>query len=86
LLILWMIAPLMIIGSVAAVVSFVSITLGGILALVSLPLLSLFLFIIDLFSHISPVLTLKNVPVSLVVGYYLLLCAVTLQLARRQNP
>lgn len=77
-LVLWTIAPLMVIGSLAVVVGLLSTTVGGLIAFVCLPLLSYFLFIIRLFASFSPVVTIKDLPLVMVTGYYLLVFAVWL--------
>lgn len=82
-LVLWTIPPLMIIGSVAALFSLVSMSLGGFVAFFALPFLSYFILIADVFSSVSPVFRLERVPVSLVIGYYLLFGAVLVSLRRR---
>lgn len=75
LLVLWTIPPLMVIGSIAAFVSLISSSIGSIIALLTLPLLVYFLSIISFFSSFSPVFSIETVPVSLIVGYYLILGA-----------
>lgn len=84
-LVLWTIPILMIIGSVAALVSLVSATLGGIAALLALPFLSYFMLIINLFASISPVFQVESLPISLVLGYYLLLMALIVALIKKKN-
>lgn len=84
-LVLWMIPLLMMIGSLSALVSFVSISLGGLVALLSLPFLVYFFVVIGLFARISPVVNLSDVPVSLMVGYYLMLAALVVVFIKKKN-
>jgi len=81
-LVLWTIPPLMILGSVSAIVSLVSISLGGLLSLLTMPLLAYFLTVTRLVASVSPQLTLTSLPLSLVLGYYLLLSAILLFVSR----
>ena len=84
-LVLWTIPILMIIGSVAALVSFASPAIGGLVALIALPFLSYFMGIIELFAHISPVFQVEKLPLSFVIGYYLLLVALVITLMKKKN-
>ena len=84
-LVLWTIAPMMMIGSVAAVIGLVSTQLGGLIAFLCLPFLLYFLSIIHLFATFTPVLTITDLPVFLVLGYYLVVFAVVLFLLKRRS-
>ncbi len=84
-LVLWTIAPLMVIGSIAAFVGLVSTALGGLITLLTLPLLSYFLFVVKFFARITPVLTLSDLPLILVIGYYLCISALILFFHKRKQ-
>ncbi|CAN5196788.1 hypothetical protein BH09PAT1_BH09PAT1_5670 [soil metagenome] len=84
-LVLWTIAPMMVIGSVAAVIGLVSTALGGLISFVCLPLLLYFLFIIRVFASFTPTITLTDLPLILVIGYYLLLSGIILYLVKRKT-
>lgn len=75
-LVLWTIAPMMVIGSLAAVIGLVSTTLGGVVAFLCLPFLSYFLLVITLFASFTPVVTLTELPLTLLCGYYLVVFSV----------
>lgn len=83
--VLWVIPPVMVIGSLAALVALLSMTLGGILSLLALPFLSYFLFITTAFAKISPLLETSKIPLSMIIGYYLLVSAMFI-LWRRSRP
>ncbi len=76
-LVLWTVPPLMILGGVAAILSFIPI-LSAPFVLLSLPLLSYFRAIIDLFAAHSIPLKLDSTPWTIIVGYYLVLLAVVI--------
>jgi competence protein ComEC len=70
-LVLWTIPPLMVVGSLASFVALISIQLGGILAFICLPLLSYFIATISFFASYSATMTISNLPLSVEIGYYL---------------
>jgi competence protein ComEC len=74
-LLLWVIPPLMIIGLIAAACAVVILPLGGLVSLSGLPFLWLFETVVQELGPRLPLLKLSSVPISLVVGYYLLLSA-----------
>lgn len=84
-LVLWTIPPLMIIGSFAAILSLINLSLGGLIALIALPFLSYFMLIVDIFASISPIFQVESLPLSIVLGYYLLLVALLAHLIKRKN-
>lgn len=84
-LVLWTVAPLMIIGSLAALGGLVSVTLGGVIALMCLPLLSYFLEVIRLFASFTPVVTITDLPLTIVAGYYLVVVAFYRFFSRRRR-
>jgi competence protein ComEC len=85
LLILWTIPPLMVLGTIASVLSFVSPLLAAPFIYLSYPLLSYFYLIVNLFSSFANPIELEKVPISAVVGYYLILFAAILHFRRKKN-
>ena len=83
-LVLWTVAPLMLLGGVAALLSFFPI-LSKPIVLLCLPLLLYFMSVVNFLSKISPVIMLKNVPWTLVFGYYLILIATVFYIYKRKN-
>lgn len=75
-LVLWTIPALMVIGSVATVVALFSLQLGGILAFISLPFLSYFLGLVKLFAAHSPEISILDLPIWIVVGYYTIVSSI----------
>lgn len=84
-LVLWTIAPLMVVGSLASLLALVSTQLGGIIAFLCLPLLSYFIGTIRLFSSLSATLTITDLPVIVVIGYYLLIGGILWWVKSRKN-
>jgi len=74
-LILWTVPFLMVLGGVAAVLSFAFPSLGGAFLLLSAPLLWYIETVVKLFSRLSPGFSLGILPIPLVLGYYLILGA-----------
>jgi competence protein ComEC len=73
--VLWTIPIISIIGAIAAVVGIFFPTLGGLVLYGSLPFLWYFEIVITYFSRVPVYVTLEEVPISLTVGYYVLLFA-----------
>lgn len=84
-LVLWTIAPLMVVGSLASLLALVSTQLGGIIAFLCLPLLSYFIGTIRLFASLSATLTITDLPVIVVIGYYLIVSGVIGSVKSRKN-
>lgn len=72
LLVLWTVPPLMILGGVAALLSFVP-ALSAPFVLLCLPLLTYFWGVIDFFAKFAVQIEIKNIPWTIVIGYYLVL-------------
>lgn len=83
-LLLWVIPPLMVIGLVAGAIAVVALPLGSLVSLAGWPFLWLFEMVVTLVGSRLPLLKLASVPVSLILGYYLLLGAYLLE--RRRSP
>ncbi len=79
LLVLWTIPPLMILGGVGALLSFIP-QLSAPFVLLCMPLLAYFWIVIDFFSKYAFQVEVKNIPWTLIVGYYLILGAVVILL------
>lgn len=74
-LVLWTVPPLMVLGGIAASLSFVAEILAAPFIYLSFPLLSYFQTIVDFFAQGAVPLDLKNIPWAIIVGYYLVLLA-----------
>ena len=74
--VLWMIPILMILGSLAAFVGLLVPFLGSIIALTAYPFLWLFEMIITVSSPYHPTISVAYLPLSLVLGYYLVVASV----------
>lgn len=83
LLVLWTVPPLMILGGAAAFISFISPLLSTPFLFLSLPLLSYFKTVTLLLSDFAPEFTTKNLPLSLVFGYYLINLSLALFIYKR---
>ncbi len=83
-LVLWTIAPLMVFGGLAAVLSFIFPLLGKILLWVTLPFLYYFELVVRYFAGLGGIVLLKEIPWQFVFGYYFLLIAI-LSLRSRVN-
>lgn len=75
LLVLWTVPPLMVLGMISSLLSFVLDIFAAPFIFLSLPLLSYFWAIIDLFAKVADPAKIENIPWTIVVGYYLLLAA-----------
>lgn len=84
-LVLWTVPPLMILGMIAAVLSFITPILAVPFVYLSLPLLSYFWMIVDHFTRFSVPLKVQTVPWPLVIGYYLITLGVIVWVNKRQN-
>lgn len=86
-LVLWTIAPLMILGGVSAIIGLVWQPLGSLISLFSLPLLWYFEKVILFFGNLNLTLTFNTLPAVTVVGYYGLVVAVLwyLYIRRKQR-
>ncbi len=84
-LVLWTIPTLMILGGVGAILGMVFQPLGAILVYLCLPFLLFFQKIVMFFAALSGALTVKNLPLSLVLGYYLLLLALIFYFSKSKN-
>ncbi len=83
-LVLWVVAPVMVIGSIAALSGIIFPWIGSIFALLTMPFLWYFFFIVRFFGFLSPVLTISELPMSLVVAYYLLVISFMLLILKYQ--
>lgn len=83
-LILWVIPPTMLFGSLVLVVSLVNITVASLLALIPNILLTYFVYLVSFFSAFSFLkVYIPAIPVSVWVGYYLALISIFLVLDKR---
>jgi len=84
-LVLWTIPPLMVVGSIASVFALISVEVGGIVAFVCLPFLSYFILTIKFFASFVPILTISELPLSLILGYYLIVSGLAFQIMKSKN-
>lgn len=77
-LVLWTVPPLMILGGIAAILSFITPILAAPVVYLSLPLLTYFWAVVDYFARLSAPWQLKGIPWSLIIGYYLIVLAIVL--------
>lgn len=75
-LVLWTVAPLMILGGAAAIIGLIWQPLGSLLSLFSLPLLWYFEKIVLFFGHINWTIHFTSLPWVVLVGYYGLVVSV----------
>ncbi|MCL6096354.1 MAG: ComEC/Rec2 family competence protein [Patescibacteria group bacterium] len=74
-LVLWTVPILMILGGAGAILGMIFEPLGSMLAYLSLPLLLYFQKIVIFFGALGGVLTIQNLPLTFILGYYLLVFA-----------
>ena len=84
-LVLWTVPALMVLGGVGAVLGMVSQAAGSILIYLCLPFLLYFQKIVSFFGSLGQVITVQNVPVSFILGYYLLLLAIVFYFSKPKN-
>jgi len=84
LLVLWTVPPLMLLGGLAALLSFIP-GLASLFVLLSLPLLSYFIEVVNFFARISFQFSAKNTPWTLIAGYYLILFAILFYSYRKKS-
>lgn len=75
-LVLWTVAPLMIIGGIAAIISLIILPIASFIALLTLPLTTFFIFIVNILGKLTPVLTLSQITWQMAVGYYLIVFSI----------
>jgi len=85
LLILWTIPPLMLLGMISAIVSFIFEPIAQILALIGLPLISYFLYVVDYLDKISKPIEIPTIPIAVVCGYYCIFFGLFLLIKRKIN-
>lgn len=83
-LLLWTVPILMIIGGLSSIFSFVFEPLGNLILYLSLPLLIYFEAIVNLFGSRSNLLSVNNLPLTVSVGYYLMLFAIIIFVQKRK--
>lgn len=83
LLVLWTIPPLMILGGIAASLSFVFPPLSALPLFLSLPFLLFFKKVVLFFSSLVKPVEVQNLPFTLIVGYYLLVLSLTLYFSKK---
>ena len=81
-LVLWTVPPLMLLGGIAAILSFIPI-LAAPFVLLCLPLLDYFNGVVDFFARYSVQINLKTIPWTAVFGYYLISLALIIWLRKK---
>lgn len=84
-LLLWTVAPLMIIGGAAAIIGLVILPIGSGVALFSLPLLWYFERVVGFFGTIPATLSVGELPMVWVVGYYVIIISVVWMIHQKTN-
>lgn len=84
-LVLWTVPALMILGGLGAVLGIVFPPLGSILIYLCLPFLLYFQKIVSLFGSLGQVIAVSEVPLSFVLGYYLLLLVIVFYFSKPKN-
>jgi competence protein ComEC len=84
-LVLWTIPTLMILGGVGAIFGMILQPIGAILVYLCLPFLLYFQKIVMFFGVLSGVLIVQDLPMSFIVGYYLLLSALIIYFSKSKN-
>ncbi len=84
-LVLWTIAPLMILGAIAAITGLVLPGLASIFIYFSLPFLLYFQKVVSFFSSLQGAITIVDVPLSFVLAYYLFLLALVMYFSKAKN-
>lgn len=84
-LVLWTVAPLMILGALAAVVGLILPSLALIIVYCCLPLLLYFQKVVIFFSALKGTLSVAEFPFSFVLAYYLLLLALVLYYSKAND-
>ena len=82
-LILWTIPPLMVLGGLAAIVSFLFEPLAAVLLYLCLPLLLLFRYLVLVFSRVPFAIHTETIQSLFLIGYYMLLLILIVLLRRR---
>lgn len=83
-LVLWTVPVLMIIGGISAIIGLIFAPIGQLVGYISLPLLFYFEWIVEAFGNFGAVLKINSLPISVTVGYYLLILSLIL-LGRRHD-
>lgn len=84
-LILWTVAPLMILGGLSAIMGLVILPIGSWVAFFALPLLWYFERVVGFFGNIPATLTVKDLPMVWVVGYYVIIISVVWIIHQKSN-
>ena len=84
-LVLWTVAPLMIIGGIAAIIGLVILPIGSAISFLALPFLWYFKGVVLWFGSMRLTLTVDSLPMVWVVGYYLIIVAVILFLKQKHH-
>ena len=84
-LVLWTIPTLMILGGVGAILGMIFQPMGSILVYLCLPFLLFFQQIVMFFGALGGVLVVQNLPLSFILGYYLLLLALIFYFSALKN-
>jgi competence protein ComEC len=82
-LVLWTIPLLMLFGSIAIIFDILFLPVGKLILIVIIPILYYFEAVVNYFGRFNLSLNLENIPVTVWLGYYMLLIALILQRRKR---
>lgn len=83
-IVLWTVPILMVIGGASALLGLILPPLGGLVSYLSLPFLAYFEGVVNWFGSSGASLTIDNIPLTIVIGYYLMLLALIVLVNRRK--
>lgn len=84
-LVLWTVAPLMILGAIAAIIGLIILPIGSVIALFSLPFLWYFERVVLFFGNIPATFSVGQLPMVWVVGYYVIIVSVVWIIQQKIN-
>lgn len=84
-LVLWTVPPLMIIGGISAIFGLIFAPLGQLIGFLALPLLFYFEWVVEIFGSFGAVWKINSLPISIALGYYLLIFSLILLANRHGN-
>ena len=82
-LLLWTVPILMIIGGFAAIAGLIFEPLGRVIGYFSLPFLLYFEKVVDFFGSKGSLISVSSLPLSMILGYYLILLSIIVYLRRK---
>lgn len=83
-ILLWTVPILMVIGGFSALVGIIFEPLGGLISYLALPFLAYFEAVVNAFGSQASLFTIDHIPLTIVIGYYLLLFALIVHVNKRK--